>query len=138
MSTSLIVDTRPHNMSPTEPKRICQIIKLKPEALEEYKEIHSRVWPSVLDALRKHHIIDYSIYLWSSSPELHVLIATMKYDGEDYEKDMAAIAADPETQRWWKMTDPMQESFNVGATGSGQAVPWWTELQEVFRFDPKS
>lgn len=50
----------------------------------------------------------------------------MKYTGADYTKDMAGIAADPETQRWWKVTDGMQESFEKGATGSGGEVPWWT------------
>lgn len=39
---------------------------------------------------------------------------------------MAAIGADEETQQWWKLTDPMQESFNEDATGSGGPVPWWT------------
>jgi hypothetical protein len=49
----------------------------------------------------------------------------MKYTGNDYDKDMAEIAADPETQRWWKLTDGMQESFVDGATGSGKEIPWW-------------
>jgi hypothetical protein len=57
----------------------------------------------------------------------------MKYVGDDYEKDMAGVAADPETQRWWKVTDGMQESFNPGATGSGQDVPWWTVSEKYNR-----
>ena len=28
--------------------------------------------------------------------------------GDDFEADMARMAADPETQRWWKETDPCQ------------------------------
>lgn len=39
---------------------------------------------------------------------------------------MAGIASDPETQRWWKVTDQMQESFQDGANGSGGSAPWWT------------
>lgn len=50
----------------------------------------------------------------------------MKYTGSDYENDMKKVADDPDTQRWWKVTDGMQESFEVGAEGSGQAIPWWT------------
>jgi L-rhamnose mutarotase len=49
----------------------------------------------------------------------------MKYTGTDYDGDMAAIAKDPDTQRWWKITDGMQESFVEGATGSGKEIPWW-------------
>ncbi|KAK7688978.1 hypothetical protein QCA50_007669 [Cerrena zonata] len=119
-------------MSVPHSKRICQIIKLKPEAEAEYRAIHAAVWPSVLAALERHHIIDYSIHYF---PPLQLLIANFKYDGADYDKDMQGIAEDPETQRWWKVTDGMQASFNEGATGSGQDVPWWTELEEVFRFE---
>lgn len=30
---------------------------------------------------------------------------------------MEAIKEDEETQRWWKVTDEMQESFNEGEIG---------------------
>lgn len=36
------------------------------------------------------------------------------------------MAADSETQKWWKITDAMQESFEEGAEGSGKDIPWWT------------
>ena len=89
----------------------------------EYKAVHAAVWPTVLATLARHHIADYAIH---HHPPLQLLVATFTYTGEDYDKDMAAIAADEETQRWWKLTDEMQESFNEGATGSGADVPWWT------------
>ncbi|TCD70611.1 hypothetical protein EIP91_002641 [Steccherinum ochraceum] len=113
-------------------KRICQIIKLKPEAEAEYKTIHAAVWPGVLAALKRHHIVDYSIHYY---PPLQLLIAHFKYNGSDFDADMKGIAADPETQRWWTVTDGMQESFEVGATGSAGEVPWWTSLEEVFRLE---
>jgi len=114
------------------PKRICQIIKLKPERAAEYKAVHAAVWPTVLATLARHHIADYTIH---HHPPLQLLVAAFTYTGEDYDKDMAAIAADEETQRWWSLTDGMQESFNEGATGSGGEVPWWTDLEQVFRFE---
>ncbi|KIJ63276.1 hypothetical protein HYDPIDRAFT_113245, partial [Hydnomerulius pinastri MD-312] len=98
----------------------------------EYKKVHSAVWPEVLDALRKHHVEDYSI---NHYPPLQLLIATFKYTGDNYEADMKAIGEDKKTQEWWTVTDPMQESFNEGATGSGRDIPWWTEVEEVFRFE---
>jgi hypothetical protein len=37
---------------------------------------------------------------------------------------MAKMAADPETQRWWKITDPMQEPFATRKeTGAKAVVP---------------
>ncbi|KAK7043789.1 hypothetical protein VNI00_008401 [Paramarasmius palmivorus] len=116
-------------MSAPHTKRICQIIKLKPSAEAEYREIHAAVWPGVLAALERAHIVDYSIHYY---PPLQLLIATMKYTGSDYESDMKKVAEDPETQKWWKVTDGMQESFVEGAEGSGKAVPWWTACFEVY------
>jgi L-rhamnose mutarotase len=35
-------------MSDKPPRRFAQIIKLKPEHVAEYKQVHARVWPEVL------------------------------------------------------------------------------------------
>ncbi|PBK62930.1 hypothetical protein ARMSODRAFT_895246, partial [Armillaria solidipes] len=73
--------------------------------------------PSVLAALERGHIIDYSIDFYA----LQLFIANMKYTSTDYEVDMKK---DPEMQRWWATTDGMQESLVEGATGSGKDIPW--------------
>ncbi|CDO68914.1 hypothetical protein BN946_scf185000.g57 [Trametes cinnabarina] len=119
-------------MSIPHTKRICQLIKLKHEHEQEYLALHRDVWPGVLAALARHHIADYSIFYHAP---LHLLIATFKYTGADYAADMRGVAADPETQRWWKLTDDMQESLVEGAAGSGGEVPWWQDVPEVFRFE---
>ncbi|KAM0752001.1 rhamnose mutarotase [Meredithblackwellia eburnea MCA 4105] len=114
-------------------KRVCQIIKIKPERFEEYCEIHAAVWPGVLAALEKSHIEDYSIHF---DPIHSLLIANFKYTGTNWEADMAAVSADSETRRWWKLTDSMQQSLVPGATGSADSpAPWWLNLQEMFRFE---
>jgi L-rhamnose mutarotase len=93
--------------------------------IEEYKALHAPggTWPGVLAALENYNITNYTIHHY---PPLQLLIAHFVYIGSEYDADMAAMAADPETQRWWKVTDAMQESFEPGATGSGKDVPWWT------------
>ncbi|KAH9930942.1 rhamnose mutarotase [Fomitopsis serialis] len=119
-------------MSLPHTKRVCQIIKLKPEAEAEYKALHANAWPGVLAALARAHIADYSIHFF---PPLHLLVATFKYTGNDFDGDMKKIGEDEETRRWWALTDKMQESFVDGATGSGGEKPWWLGLEEVFRFE---
>ncbi|PPQ66038.1 hypothetical protein CVT26_010794 [Gymnopilus dilepis] len=113
-----------------EPKR------LKPTHSAAYIQLHAHPWPGVLAALARAHITDYSIHYFAP---LHLLIAHFKYTGREgeYESDMRRIAEDEETRRWWALTDAMQESFVEGAVGSGGDVPWWKDLPEVFRFDPK-
>ena len=63
-----------------------------------------------------------------------LLIASFKYTGDDEEADMKALSEDPDTKRWWTLTDPMQKSLVEGATGSGKG-DWWLNLPEVFRHD---
>ncbi|BEJ13311.1 hypothetical protein CspHIS471_0304850 [Cutaneotrichosporon sp. HIS471] len=114
-----------------EGKRICQVIKVKPESLNEYKRVHASVWPNVLDALQKAHLVDYSIHYFAP---LSLLIATMRYVGNNYEADMESIKESEPTRQWWQMTDGFQESFVDGAMGS-EAGEWWSPTEEVFRFE---
>ena len=39
-------------------RRIAQIVKLKPEFVEKYKEVHARVWPEVLKQIKDCNIED--------------------------------------------------------------------------------
>ena len=39
---------------------------------------------------------------------------------------MAAIAADPQTQRWWELQQPLQRPLGDRAVGE------WLELPEIF------
>lgn len=94
-------------------------------------DLHDHAWPSVLAAMERNNIVDYSIHYYKP---MNLLIATFKYIGTDFEGDMKAIGEDEETRRWWKLTDSMQESLVEGAEGSGTAVPWW----QVCGADPVS
>jgi L-rhamnose mutarotase len=66
-----------------------------------------------------------------------LLIANFKYTGSDYEADMKKVGEDPETQRWWKITDVMQETLVDGAEGSGKEIPWWA-VRDFLKFITES
>lgn len=112
------------------PRRIAQIVRLKPSSLQAYKECHAAVWPAVLAQIKDCNISDYSIFLDEASM---ILFATFKYTGTDYEADMERMGANEEVRRWWAMTDGMQESFVEGSAGSTDEKGWWRGLEEVFR-----
>jgi L-rhamnose mutarotase len=57
-------------------------------------------------------------------------VAYFEYHGSDYEADMRKMAADPETQRWWSIMDPMQQPLPDSEPGGK-----WLEIAEVFHFD---
>lgn len=39
-------------------RRIAQIVKLKPEFIDKYKEVHANVWPEVLKQIKECNIVD--------------------------------------------------------------------------------
>jgi L-rhamnose mutarotase len=105
-------------------QRICQLIHVRPEAIEEYTRIHAEVWPAVLARLAA------SIFL--RRPE-NLLISYYEYVGDDLAADQAAIAADPETRRWWAVTDPLQQPLaSLPPSEGSEAGGWWAPADEVF------
>ncbi|MCE5271111.1 L-rhamnose mutarotase [bacterium] len=94
------------------------LIQVRPEYEERYVIIHRHVWPEVLDRIARSNIRDYTIFMHEGC-----LYSNYDYVGADYRADMAAIAADPVTRDWWKLTDPMQEQLEPGKEGE-----WWAPL----------
>ncbi|HEX5405153.1 MAG TPA: L-rhamnose mutarotase [Pseudonocardiaceae bacterium] len=109
----------------TNPKRYASVVRLRPEHEAEYRRLHADVWPGVLAALRRANIGSYSIFLRDG-----LLFSYLEYTGTDYPADMATIAEDPDTQRWWQLTDPGQEPVDSAEPGQ-----WWAPLTEVFHLD---
>ncbi|MBK1783840.1 L-rhamnose mutarotase [Prauserella cavernicola] len=107
------------------PRRVASVIRLRPEHEQEYRELHRDVPRAVLDTLSRAHITNYSIFLRE-----HTLFAYYEYTGEDYEADLAVIAADPDTQRWWTLTDPCQQPLDSAEPGQR-----WVEGEELFHLD---
>lgn len=108
-------------------KRYGQMIGIRPEAIAEYKRIHAAVWPDVQKQISASKITNYSIFL--REPE-NVMFAYFEYVGDDFEGDMAKMAADPVTQDWWKVCMPMQVPLESRAEGE-----WWASMEEVFHQD---
>ncbi len=106
-------------------KRYGSLIKIKPKKLEEYKKIHADIWPDVARMITKCNIKNYSIYHKDG-----FLFSYFEYIGEDFKSDMAKMAADPITQKWWDICMPMQEPLETRKEGE-----WWAEMEEVFHQD---
>jgi L-rhamnose mutarotase len=109
----------------TRVQRFASFIRLRPERAAEYQALHADVWPGVLAALRRAHVSNYSIFLRDG-----LLFSYLEYVGDDYEADMAVVAADPDTQRWWELTDRCQQPVETAESGQ-----WWVPMTEVFHLD---
>lgn len=106
-------------------RRLASVIGISPENVEDYERLHATVWPAVLERLHQSNIRNYSIYRHGD-----LLFSYMEYVGDDYDADMAAIAADPSTQQWWTVCEPLQNPLPGRAAGE-----WWKNAPEVFHLD---
>lgn len=109
------------------PERHAWITGLKPEMAARYRELHAKPWPSVNRRLKECHIDNFSIWQREIGGKLY-LFAYLEYTGRDFDADMKKMAADTETQRWWKETDPCQLPL-PDAAAKGKI---WSDMTEVY------
>ena len=111
-------------------KRYGMVLALRPDKIDEYKKLHAAVWPEVLGTIKACHIQNYSIYLRTLDDGQPWLFSYFEYVGSDFEGDMARMAADETTQRWWALCKPCQKPLNNRAPND-----WWGTMEEVFHTD---
>ena len=73
---------------------------------------------------------NYSIYLRKLPDGNHYLFSYFEYVGDDFDGDMAKMADDPMTQKWWAVCEPCQEPLADRVEGE-----WWADMEEVFHLD---
>lgn len=113
--------------APQKVTRHAWVTGLKPEKSAYYEQLHAKPWPGVMKMLKACHIQNYSIYRHEINGRIY-LFSYLEYTGSDFAADMKKMAADPETQRWWKETDPCQIPLPAAAA-KGEI---WTPGREVF------
>ncbi len=106
------------------------VLRLKPGARAEYERLHAAVWPAVLATITRAGIRNYSIFVRELDDGHDALFAYFEYHGADFAADMARMAEDPATQRWWSVCEPLQAPIATRAPGE-----WWARMQEVFHQD---
>ena len=106
-------------------KRIGQMIKIKPEGKEEYIRWHANPLPGVNEMIKECNIQNYSIYCRGD-----YMFSYFEYVGEDFDADMAKMAADPTTQKWWDIVKPLMEPLPDRKDGE-----FWSGMREVYHLD---
>jgi L-rhamnose mutarotase len=114
----------------TKIQRYGSVVGLKDEKVSRYKELHAAAWPDVLALIKRSHLRNYSIYLRKLADGRHYLFSYFEYVGEDFAADMARIAAEPATQRWWAECVPCLELLPDRAPHEV-----WSPMEEVFHLD---
>ncbi len=111
-------------------ERYGMVIGVNEQKLDEYERLHSAVWPGVLAKIKECNIQNYSIYLRKLPDGHYYLFSYFEYTGDDFDADMAKMAADPVTQDWWSLCKPCQNPLPDRAEDE-----WWAHMKEIFHCD---
>ncbi|MFC9280757.1 L-rhamnose mutarotase [Streptomyces collinus] len=102
-------------------QRVCFLLKVRADRLDEYRERHAAVWPDMLDALRATGWHNYSLFLRDDG----LLVGYL--ETEDFAAARAAMEATDVNARWQAGMAPFFES-PAGARPDEAMTP----LTEVF------
>jgi L-rhamnose mutarotase len=104
--------------------RVCFLLKVRGDKLEEYKKRHAAVWPEMQEALRVSGWQNYSLFLRPDGLVIGYL------EADDFETCRARMKDHPVNARWQSEMAPLVESLN-GAAVDDSFFP----LEEIFHLD---
>lgn len=111
-------------------KRYGEIVQLNSDKVDDYVRLHREVWPEVQAMIKECNICNYSIFLRRLPDGHHYLFSYWEYCGKDFSADMAKMAADPATQKWWDVCKPCHVPF-----ADRREDEWWASMEEVYHQD---
>lgn len=106
-------------------KRYCQTLTLKqdPELVEKYKEVHSHVWPEVIEG--QHEVGILSMEIYASGRQMFMIVDTV--DDFDWERDMARLATLPRQAEWEAYVSQFQ-----GCDPNATSAEKWHLINKIF------
>lgn len=104
--------------------RICFLLKVRPDMVEEYRSRHAHVWPDLQEALRETGWKNYSLFLRRDG----VLVGYL--ETEDFARCRDAMKQYAVNARWQAEMAPFFEGLE-----NGGADDHMEPLQEVFHLD---
>ena len=112
------------------------MIKANPEMIAQYRQLHDNTWHEVMARMYASNMRDFTVWLHEESGTMfHQFV----YIGDDFDSDMALVAADPIVRFWWTYCEPCQTPLHWKGpppSQGGQGAPgyegqWWAPLQQV-------
>jgi len=115
-------------MSENLPKRerVCFLLQVRPEKLEEYKQRHREVWPEMMQALRDTGWENYSLFLRPDG------LLVGYFETPDFARAMKGMAGREVNERWQSEMAP----FFLTAR-SARPDEQFLRLEEIFHLGPE-
>jgi L-rhamnose mutarotase len=106
-------------------KRVAFVLKVREEKVQDYKMHHRRVWPEMLDALRRTGWQNYSLFMRKDG-----LLFGYFETPDNFQAALAGMAKEEVNARWQEFMATYFESL-AGAHPDQSML----ELEEVFHLD---
>lgn len=100
-------------------------MKVREEVIPEYKEWHRKVWPEMLDALRKHGWKNYTLFMRPDGQ----MFGYVEVDGT-FQDALDGMAGEEINAKWQELMAPYFE-IPEGSFADQNMI----ELEEVFHLD---
>ena len=100
-------------------------MKVKQEVIPEYKEWHRKVWPEMLDALRKHGWSNYSLFMRPDGQMFGYVEVP-----DTFEAALEGMAGEEINTKWQELLAPYFE-IPEGSHADQNMLQW----EEVFHLD---
>ena len=104
-------------------ERVCFVLHIRAERLEEYRARHQRVWPEMLDALTRAGWQNYSLFLRPDG----LLIGYL--ETPDFERALALMADEDVNARWQAEMAPFFASL------AGRPDEAMVRIEEIFHLE---
>ncbi|HBY63228.1 MAG TPA: L-rhamnose mutarotase [Solibacterales bacterium] len=104
-------------------QRVCFLLQVKPDRLDEYKERHKSVWPEMQQALRETGWGNYTLFLrddgllvgYLETPDFDAALrgmAAQEVNGR-WQREMAGFFVDPAGRKADEQMRPLEEVFHL-------------------------
>lgn len=104
--------------------RVCFVLKVKTDRVEEYRARHAQVWPELQDALRETGWKNYSLFLRPDG----MLVGYL--ESEDFARCCAEMKQHPVNARWQAEMSVFFENLENGGPDDHMQP-----LEEIFHLD---
>ena len=102
-------------------ERVCFLLRVRKDKLEEYRKAHQNVWPEMREALTRHGWRNYSLFLGEDG----LLVGYVEAD--DFQKAVAGMQREEVNARWQAAMQPFFAALETGAADTSLV-----RLEQVF------
>lgn len=112
-------------------KRFCQTLTLKndPQLVEKYIEVHSHVWPEIIEG--QHQVGILSMQIYAKGNVLFMIVDTN--DDFEWERDMSRLATLPRQAEWEAYVSQFQ-----GCDPTATSAEKWQLMGKIFDSEQKN